>query len=84
MRRLRRIGTRELDLELPTARGVTLRILERPGLWMDPEERAGLLGELRAVALRGTGGAPLKYGILSGEKARWDRAILTIIRLARS
>lgn len=80
MRRLRRIGTRRLDLELPTARGVSLRILERPGLWMAPEDRSELLRELRAVARRGTGGAPLEYGILSGEKDRWDRAVLTVLR----
>ncbi len=80
MRRLLRIGFRRLDLELPTSCGVTLRILERPGLWMEPAERQELLCELREVARRGAGGAPLEYGILSGDKDRWDRAVLTVLR----
>lgn len=80
MLKVRKIGLRTMDLELTTARGVAVRILERPGLWMDEAGRARLAEELREVAVRGTHGLPLTYGILSGSKERWDRAILTILR----
>lgn len=80
MLKVRKIGLRAMDLELTTARGVSVRILERPGLWMDEARRERLLVELREVAVRGTHGLPLTYGILSGSKERWDRAILTILR----
>lgn len=84
MLRLRRIGFRGVDLELPTVRGVSVRILERPGIWMDDAGRRRLLEELREVARRGTGGRPLTYGILSGSEALWNRAILTVLRDVRA
>lgn len=80
MIRLRRLGARTLDLELSTARGVTLRILERPGRWLSVVDRRRLLDEMRTLARESVGGEPLEYGILSGDPERWHRAILTLVR----
>jgi GNAT superfamily N-acetyltransferase len=76
---LRRLGLRTLDLEIPTARGVTVRILERPGLWMESAARRALLAELRDLAAL-CSDLPLEYGLLGGEEDRWNRAVLTLIR----
>ncbi|MEN8374231.1 MAG: hypothetical protein ABFS34_02155 [Gemmatimonadota bacterium] len=80
MIRMHRLGWRTLDLELGTARGVSVRILERPGRWLDDARRARLLGEMREVAAPAAGGGELPYGVLSGDDERWNRAILTTLR----
>ena len=77
---LRRIGRRTLDLELRTSRDVTVRVLERPGLWMEPEARTELLAELRALTAKGVRGDALEYGLLAGSDEGWRRAILTLVR----
>ena len=84
MFKARRIGLRTSHLEFPTVRGVRIRILERPGLWMAPERRDELLDELRTVAARSTPDGPLDYGVLSGSKERWDRCVLTLLRDERT
>lgn len=77
---IRKLSRRGLDVEISTGCGVTVRILERPGLWMAPGPRGRLLAEMREVAARGTDGEPLAYGILSGDLDRWESAILTVLR----
>jgi hypothetical protein len=54
------------------------RVLERPGLWLDPDELARLIEGMRGVvAALGIGELP--YGVLSGDRSLLDRAILTLI-----
>jgi hypothetical protein len=69
-----------LDLALPAAPGYTARVIERPGLWMDPDRLAALVADLRAVAARATPGGPLSYGVLSGDPERLSQSIITLVR----
>lgn len=68
-----------LDLEFPANRDVIVRVVERPGLWMSPQESNDLLAELRSIVVRCLGEAPLAYGVLSGDKARLANAVLTLV-----
>lgn len=68
-----------LDLEFGTSRGtLRVRIVERPGLWLSPERLTALVADLRHV-VRSLDIGALDYGVLSGEKQRLDRAVLTLI-----
>lgn len=80
MLKIRKLTRSGMDIEITTVRGVSLRIFERPGLWMEERARQDLLAELRDVATRATGGLPLEYGVLSGSRERWDRTILSVLR----
>ena len=54
------------------------RVLERPGLWLEPDELDRIIAGMRSVvASLGIGDLP--YGLLSGDRALMDRAILTLI-----
>lgn len=68
-----------LSLEFTAGRGqLRARVLERPGLWMAQGEQERLIEHLRrVVASLGIGDLP--YGLLSGDRPRLDRAILTLI-----
>ena len=55
-----------------------VRVLERPGLWLEKPELDRLVEEVRTV-VRSLGVGDLPYGILTGEKRHLDRLILTLI-----
>ena len=74
-----RLGGANLDFEFFAAGGARVRILERPGRWMAPEEQSKVLEELRSVVRASTQAGDLDYGVLSGEKSRWENCILTLI-----
>lgn len=80
MLKIRKLTRGGMDIEVTTVRGLSLRILERPGLWMEKRARQELLAELREVATRATGGRSLDYGVLSGSREGWDRTILSVLR----
>ncbi|HEV8510666.1 MAG TPA: hypothetical protein VGQ48_09495 [Gemmatimonadales bacterium] len=42
MLRIRRLGRRTLDVEFPIGRGISCRLVERPGVWMDDQGLAQL------------------------------------------
>lgn len=68
-----------IALEFPAAGGkLRVRVLERPGLWLEPGELDRLVEELRTV-VRSLGVGDLPYGVLTGEKRHLDRLILTLI-----
>jgi len=68
-----------LSLEFTAGRGrLRARVLERPGLWMPNVEQERLLGDLRRVVTSLRIG-DLPYGLLSGDRSRLDRAIVTLI-----
>lgn len=69
---------RYLDLRLSGGRDVVVRVIERPGLWMSPEQCEALIAELRDVVKRGIG-TDLQYGILQGERQRLEQAIVTVL-----
>lgn len=68
-----------LDVTINAAPGVTARIVQRPGRWMRPEDRAKLVADLRGIAEATVSGGALDYGVLTGAPERLDRAIVTIL-----
>jgi hypothetical protein len=70
---------RFISLEFNAGGGqLHVRILERPGLWLPPEEQDRLIEELRRVVVS-LGVGELHYGLLSGDRHRLDQAILTLV-----
>jgi hypothetical protein len=68
-----------LDVELRVARNITARIIERPGLWMQPATAAAIVEDLRAIARVTVPGETLDYGVLTGSQARLEHAVLTVL-----
>ena len=68
-----------LDQTIRTDRAVTTRIVERPGLWMQPSELDALIGELRTVARAALPTGSLDYGVLTGDRERLEKAVVTIL-----
>ncbi|WP_246472769.1 hypothetical protein [Pelagibacterium limicola] len=56
-----------------------MRIVERPGLWMAPEQLAALIGQLRTIASRTLGAKDLQYGIFSGDRERLEVSFITLV-----
>ena len=67
------------DLEFMAGGGkLRVRVLERPGLWLEQAELDRLVEDVRTV-VRSLGVGDLSYGILTGERRHLDRLILTLI-----
>ena len=79
MVRIRKLSVRYLDFELSVANNLRVRVVERPGLWMSPDELRDIVDDLRTVASSTLKGGSLDYGVLSGEPDRLDHAILTVL-----
>ena len=73
------LGKRHLDLEFTAPWGARVRILERPGTWMSEEKREATLADLRTVVSSSIRDGALDYGVLTGDRERWDNCILTLI-----
>ena len=72
-------GRNYMDVTLRTGTGLVVRIVERPGLWMDAPALAALSADLRAIAARTLGAGGLTYGVFSGEKAPMEAVIVTLV-----
>jgi hypothetical protein len=68
-----------LDLSLRAGAEATVRIIERPGLWMDGEALHAVVAELRAVAASTLPDGELSYGVLTGDRERLARSVITLI-----
>ncbi len=71
---------RHLNLRLPAAPGYACTVLERPALWMAPDQLAHLLADLRQIATRASPADAPNYGVLSGDPNRLSRSIITLVR----
>ncbi|ULX54085.1 hypothetical protein A9P79_19380 [Cupriavidus taiwanensis] len=69
---------RYLDLSLNAGRTVRIRVVERPGMWMEPARLDAMLAEMRGIVRRGIG-KDLDYGVLSGDPERLRRAVITLL-----
>ncbi|SPA36804.1 conserved hypothetical protein [Cupriavidus taiwanensis] len=69
---------RYLDLSLNAGRTVRIRVVERPGMWMEPARLDAMLAEMRGIVRRGIG-KDLDYGVLSGDPQRLRRAVITLL-----
>jgi hypothetical protein len=69
---------RYLDLTMSLHRDVRVRVIERPGLWMQRREIDTLLATLRGIVVEGIGN-DLQYGVLSGDMQRLCNAVITVV-----
>jgi hypothetical protein len=67
-----------LDVNLPVGRDIRVRVVECPGEWMEPENVADLLEDMREVVRQGIG-KDLGYGVLAGDPERVRRAVITLL-----
>ena len=59
--------------------GARVRIVERPGRWMAPHALGQLVTDLQRVVRAATPAGTLDYGAASGDRARLDDAIVTVV-----
>lgn len=71
--------SRYLKLKMRMGRGLTLKIVERPGLSLPPPELDRLLAELRGIAQAVLPGTDLRYGVLGGDRRRLDQSVITLV-----
>jgi hypothetical protein len=68
-----------LDETVSARAGARVRIVERPGRWMAPDAIAHLIADLQHVVRAATPAGSLDYGVVSGDRARLDDAIVTVV-----
>lgn len=56
-----------------------MRIVERPGLWMAPDQLSALVEQLRTIASRTLADGDLDYGIFSGDRERLEASFITLV-----
>lgn len=76
---LKALGRRYMDVTLRSGPDYVVRIIERPGLWMDPAALAALSHDLRTVATRTLGAGNLTYGVFSGDPSRMGAVVITLV-----
>ncbi|HEY5721106.1 MAG TPA: hypothetical protein VIT45_02180 [Allosphingosinicella sp.] len=74
------LSSANMDLTFRPSRGLEVRIVERPGLWMRSRDLEALIAECRTVAATCLGGESLDYGLFGPDKAARERTIVTLIR----
>lgn len=79
---LKSLSRRHMDVTIRSGPTLRVRIMERPGLWMDDVALAGLTADLRQVAARTLPSGSLTYGVFSGDRARLNDTIITLVRRA--
>jgi hypothetical protein len=77
---LKSLRRRHLDVSLRTGAGLNVRIVERPGLWMDQAALDQLAADLRTVASKTLAAGGLTYGVFSGQRERMEQSIITLVR----
>ncbi len=70
---------RFMDLEIGVGGRYRARVIERPGLWMSADDLDDLVADLRLVAESTLEGGALAYGVFSGDRARFEQTIMTIV-----
>ncbi|MEJ6398559.1 hypothetical protein [Yoonia sp. 208BN28-4] len=69
-----------MDVTIRSGRDLTVRLMERPGAWMEADDLAALTADLRQVASKTLDAGSLTYGVFSGDKARLEQTIITLVR----
>ncbi|WP_136440543.1 hypothetical protein [Pacificoceanicola onchidii] len=77
---IRALFQTHLDLTLATGAQFETRIVERPGLWMAPEDLAALTEDLKDIAAKTLARGSLNYGVFSGDPERMKATIVTLVR----
>lgn len=70
-----------MDIHLRSGGGAfETRIVERPGLWMSPEDLAALSEDLVTIASKTLPRGGLTYGVFSGDPERMKSSVVTLVR----
>ena len=75
---------RRLDLTLPAGMGLSLRIVERPGLGLSPEALAKLVDDLKTVARTTLTSGDLDYGVFAQQGEALKTSVVTVVYDART
>ena len=67
-----------MDVSVRSGRDFHVRIVERPGRWMEADALRALSADLRAIASRTLTG-DLTYGVFSGDASRMSDSIITLV-----
>ncbi len=70
-----------MDVTLRNGRDRIVRIMERPGRWMSDQQVQDLTRDLRTVAAKTLDDGTLTYGVFSGDRARLNDTIITLVTL---
>ena len=70
----------QINTTLPTGDGRIVRVVERPGLWMDDAELEDLSESLRTIAAKTLPAEGLTYGVFAGDKAVYSRTVITLVK----
>ena len=76
---LKAAAQRYLDISFKVSRVHSVRIVENPGLWMSRDELTELVGDLRKVAATTLPAGDLTYGVFSGDLARLEHSVITLV-----
>lgn len=68
-----------INLRWRSGRGLTVRIVERPGVALASEALQDLVADLRAVAGLTLGQDELAYGVLGGDAERLRNCVITVV-----
>lgn len=71
-----------LDVTLRSGPALVVRIVERPGLWMEPAALAALQDQLRHVAGQVLPSGDLTYGVFADGGARLRETVVTLVYTA--
>lgn len=77
---LQALRRRQIDVQLRTGAGLTVRIIESPGAWMDARALAALSADLRDIAVETLPADALTYGVFSGDPDIMSRVVITLVR----
>jgi hypothetical protein len=78
---LQSLRREHMDVTLRNGRDHTVRIVERPGVWMNDADLAALTADLRTIADKTLGHGELNYGVFSGGRAHLCDTIVTFVTL---
>ncbi len=76
---LRGLVQSHLDLRFAPEKGVETRVVDRPGLWMQPSALSDLVADVRAVARETLPDGDLSYGVLGGDMERLKASVITLV-----
>ncbi len=76
---IRAASQRYMDVRLNASGGYRVRIVERPGLWMSPDELDKLVADLRQVASKTLPAGELTYGVFAGDRDRLGQSVITLV-----
>ncbi len=70
-----------MDVSMRSGRDHVVRIMERPGRWMEEAGLQALTDDLRTIASKTLDAGSLTYGVFSGDRARMRDTIITLVTL---